>query len=142
MNPKWIADHFAQIQGMLLIGFIILGYFTWKKSNPGSKFKVRESDQPLSNRIKENIAPTKKNEPPKFLPGVRLHGEPHEVLGIREGADEVEVNRAFKELMKKYHPDKIQSVAPDQQKFYQDAATQINRAKEKMIDSIRKKSGR
>ena len=30
---------------------------------------------------------------------------PYEVLGVREGASEEEIKRAYKELVKKYHPD-------------------------------------
>ncbi len=33
---------------------------------------------------------------------------PYEVLGIKPGADEAEVKAAYKELVKKYHPDKYQ----------------------------------
>lgn len=31
---------------------------------------------------------------------------PYEVLGIKEGASEEEIRRAYKELARKYHPDK------------------------------------
>ncbi|MCQ2546865.1 MAG: J domain-containing protein [Clostridia bacterium] len=31
---------------------------------------------------------------------------PYEVLGVREGASEAEIKAAYKELVKKYHPDK------------------------------------
>ena len=31
---------------------------------------------------------------------------PYEVLGVSEGADEETIKRAYKELVKKYHPDK------------------------------------
>lgn len=30
---------------------------------------------------------------------------PYEVLGIKEGADQAEIKRAYRELVKKYHPD-------------------------------------
>lgn len=34
---------------------------------------------------------------------------PYEVLGVRQGASEEEVKAAYKELVKKYHPDKYQN---------------------------------
>ena len=33
---------------------------------------------------------------------------PYEVLGIKEGASEEEIRAAYRELVKKYHPDKYQ----------------------------------
>ncbi len=33
---------------------------------------------------------------------------PYEVLGIREGASEEEIKRAYREMVKKYHPDQYQ----------------------------------
>ena len=34
---------------------------------------------------------------------------PYEVLGIKQGASEAEIKAAYKELVKKYHPDKYQN---------------------------------
>ena len=34
---------------------------------------------------------------------------PYEVLGIREGASDEEIKAAYKELVKKYHPDRYQN---------------------------------
>ena len=35
--------------------------------------------------------------------------DPYEVLGVRQGASEEEIKTAYKELVKKYHPDKYQN---------------------------------
>lgn len=35
--------------------------------------------------------------------------DPYEVLGVRQGASEEEIKAAYKELVKKYHPDKYQN---------------------------------
>ena len=34
---------------------------------------------------------------------------PYEVLGLKPGASEAEIKAAYKELVKKYHPDKYQN---------------------------------
>ena len=68
------------------------------------------------------------------------HGEIiHEILGIAENANEAEVMRAYKDAIKQYHPDRIQGQAQEQIKFYQEAASQLNQAKETMIQKIRKR---
>ena len=40
------------------------------------------------------------------MKGAEKMRNPYEVLGIREGASDAEVKKAYRELVKKYHPDK------------------------------------
>ncbi|NDF14652.1 J domain-containing protein, partial [bacterium] len=61
----------------------------------------------------------------------------HEILGIRADADEAEVLRAYKEAIKRFHPDTIQGPAKDQLEFYQKASAAINNAKNLMIKNLR-----
>ncbi len=79
------------------------------------------------------------NKPPLSLPGIRLDGEPHEILGIDEHASEPEILRAYKEKIKLFHPDRIQGQAREQIKFYEEASAKINLAKEAMLEQIKKK---
>ena len=150
MHLKWIADHFKESQLSIFALFVLVGIFTYRnKIVEKSAFKVREADTDTANRLRQKQGPDTANAklskfqekpkpPPLALPGIQLHGKAHEILGIAEDANELEVMRAFKESMKRYHPDVIQNVAPDQMKFYQDAATQINAAKNEMLAKLKK----
>ena len=37
-----------------------------------------------------------------------MGSDPYEVLGVRQGASEAEIKEAYRNLVKKYHPDKYQ----------------------------------
>lgn len=41
--------------------------------------------------------------------GKKMVTDPYETLGIRPGASEEEIKRAYRELVKKYHPDRYQN---------------------------------
>lgn len=51
---------------------------------------------------------------------------PYEILGIREGADEEEIKRAYRELVKQYHPDQYQDNPLS--KLAEDKLKEINEA--------------
>ena len=136
MRLQWIADHFQSIQWILLLAFVLIGWISFRKNEPKSQFRVREADLPpkASEKPKKPVSPLE-------LPGIRLDGKPHEILGIPSDADEAEIIKAHKELIKRFHPDRIQASTPEMEKFYQSAAVQINRAKEMMLKKIRDQRG-
>ena len=140
---KWIADHFQQIQVGLLLFFAGLVVITLRKQQPKSNFKVREADRAfkpgnsnvdLANaKLRRRGPPPGPSGPPLSLPGINLSGAPHEILGVSEDASEEEVMKAYKEIIKRYHPDRIQHLPTNQMEFYKTAATAINQAKETLI---------
>jgi DnaJ-class molecular chaperone len=146
MSLQWVAEHFEKMQIILIVVAIFVGFFTMRSRDQNSKFKVREADRDDLNRLQqgEKLADAKLNRrqtpPPRplALPGLQMHGEPHEILGIRENATELEVMKAYKEAIKQYHPDRIQGQAKEQMQFYQAASAQINQAKEKMLAKLRR----
>ncbi|NDG84976.1 MAG: hypothetical protein EBX52_08070 [Proteobacteria bacterium] len=143
-----IARHFQNIQvGILVLGGFSLIYYFFNRREP-SKFRQREADRPDLDRIlkqgpdsaQAKIAPKPRpapSPPPLSLPGIRLNGAPHEILGVKEDATESEIMRAYKDAIKRFHPDTIQGDARDQIKFYQEASARINDAKNQMIKRVR-----
>jgi DnaJ-domain-containing protein 1 len=143
-----VARHFQDIQlGILVFSVISIGIFFRARSEP-SRFRQREADRPDLDRILkqgpdsgQSRGPKKGGPspapPPLFLPGIRLNGAPHEVLGVDENATEPQVMKAYKEAIKRFHPDTIQGKAREQLKFYEDASARINDAKNEMLRKIR-----
>lgn len=138
MKLQFIADHFTSIQWILLAAFVLIGWISFRKNEPKSQFRVREADLPPKTAASPK---SKKPESPLELPGIRLDGKPHEVLGIPSDANEPEIIKAHKDLIKRFHPDRIQAPTPEMEKFYQSASVQINRAKEVMLKKIRDQRG-
>ncbi len=145
--PELVSQHFVKIQWVVLIAGIIFCFRILKGAHPKSQFKVREADRADAIRTKggPDLAQAKLNQskqkapppPPLGLPGMRMVGEPHEILGIAEDASEAEIMKAYKEAIKRFHPDRIQGQAQEQLKFYQEASSKLNSAKEEMLKRIR-----
>lgn len=142
MNLKWVADHFDKMQYLLLAGILFIAWNAMRAKQEKTNFRTREADRPDLNKILkggEDFANSKLKSkqtptaPPLALPGIRLSGEAHEILGVAANASTAEVLRAYKEKIKLFHPDRIQGQAREQLKFYEDASAKINQAKEDML---------
>lgn len=59
----------------------------------------------------------------------------YEILGVDRNATNSEIKKAFRELAKKYHPDKFANESSEKQKEAKDRFTQINQAYETLSDS-------
>lgn len=117
---------------------------------PESGFRVRESD--LKKPGRRSDAPKKltsdslaeaKLKPkakPLQLAGISLQGEPHEILGVRADATEAQIQKAYRELMKRYHPDIVGRPGSREWEDAQKIAEAINRAKSDLLASRGKKS--
>lgn len=58
---------------------------------------------------------------------------PYDVLGINEGATEAEIKSAYKILIKKYHPDLVNSMGSEIQEVAKRKTKEINEAYEQLI---------
>jgi DnaJ-domain-containing protein 1 len=141
-----LIRRFAQenpaIMPLVVIAFSFLIWLLTRSSNESkSHFRVREADRdlkfkreaPSSNREK----PAKKE--PLRLTGIVADGAPHEVLGVSALASESEIQKAFKEKMKRYHPDLM---GPPGSREWNEAtriAEAINRAREEMLERLKRR---
>jgi hypothetical protein len=77
--------------------------------------------------------PSAKKAEPLRLPGIRIDGTPHEILGVSPQATRREIQKAYRNLMKRYHPDVVAPAGTPQWKEAQKIAEAINRAKELLL---------
>ena len=130
--------------GQIGFGLILVGAFVFlRPKDPGTNFKVREADRkdlPWSKKghagQQNDLAQAKmKRAEPLSLPGIRIDGEPHEILGIARGAAPDVVQRAYKDLMKRYHPDLVGRPGSREWNDAQKIAEALNRAKDALLKS-------
>ena len=58
--------------------------------------------------------------------------DPYEVLGISPGATQGEIKTAYYELMKQYHPDRVNCLGPELKDLASKKTIQINQAYEQL----------
>lgn len=68
-----------------------------------------------------------------LLEGVRIQGQPHEVLGVSPHASVREIQKAYRELMKRYHPDHVAPAGTPQWNEAQKIAEALNHAKDVLL---------
>lgn len=70
----------------------------------------------------------------------RAESDPYEVLGVPPGAPPDQVKRAYHELIKLYHPDRVHGLGPELQELAKAKTIAINAAYEKLSQSGSKKA--
>ena len=119
--------------GQLGIGALLLAAFLiFRPRPPESGFRVREADRKDAPWKKGPALQTEARRP-LALPGIRTDGSPHEILGVRQGASPETIQRAYRELMKRYHPDKAARPGTPEWNEAQKIAEAINRAKDALL---------
>lgn len=143
MIQKWIADHFYAIQ--IGVGILLLTLWTLAriKNDSQSNFKVREADLQSKNRTSKNrsdlASATLKTKNNVFqLTGIRIDGLPHEILGLPAHASEDEIQKTYRELIKRYHPDKVGPPDSPQWQDAQSLADAITQARNQMLQKYKK----
>ncbi len=58
--------------------------------------------------------------------------DPYAVLGVSSGADQEEIQSAYRARMREYHPDKVAHLGEDLQKLAHDRSVEIQRAYQRL----------
>ncbi len=109
----------------VVLGFLLRFLYTYKKrarqaGHFREQFRRAASDEAKSgNRFEQ--AGTKPEEPEK-------PGDPYDVLGVRRGADQEELKQAYRELVNKYHPDKVTHLGEEFRKLAEIRFKEIQQA--------------
>ncbi len=125
--------------GELLLGLIFLiTLWFFRPKSPESHFKVREADLKRSPSQTPSGTPTLaeariRRHHPLQLEGIRLDGQPHEILGVAPRASLTEIQQAYRNLMKRYHPDRVGRPGSREWSDAQKIAEAINQAKENLV---------
>lgn len=98
----------GRVDDVLVLGFAL--WYAWKR-RPGAGRRGRE----------ESSAPRVGDEAP---------GDPYEILGITRSASADEVKKAYRDLLGKYHPDRLQHLGGEFRELAARKAVEINKAYE------------
>ena len=132
---------------LLLLAALVIGITRFFKARaPVSGFKPREPGK------KESRQRTRKHPPEErenriarerarlLLQGVVLTGLPHQILGVRPDASEFEIRKAHRNLIKRFHPDKVGQQGSREWYEAQRASEAINGARDQMLAALKGKS--
>jgi len=122
------------VVGILFVG---LAWFLLRPKSSETRFQVREADLRKPRKLgaqPDDLAQAKIQKPrPLQLEGIRLDGSPHEILGVKRQATSSEIQKAYRELMKRFHPDKIGPPGSREWTDAQKIAEAINQAKDALL---------
>lgn len=145
LSPEHLKDLFLVVQ-IALAGAVLAVVYLMTQGRSQSQFRVRESDQKKTSKGRVDLASAKmKRNEPLLLAGIRLDGEPHQILGVGANASVSEIQRAYRDLMKRYHPDIVGRPGTREWEDAQKIAEAINQARNHLLEAHSqspKRSGR
>lgn len=137
MRMQVLQQNFYLIQLGMGALFLGIAWIFFRPKTPESNFKVREADLDLkfkkTSSNSPDLAKATIQAAPLQLGGIRLDGTPHQILGVRSSATREEIQRAYRELMKRHHPDKVGRPGTREWQDAQKIAEALNRAKTTLL---------
>ena len=143
MIEKLLSEHFGLIQIGISVFFVLIWLRSKHREESESRFRVREADRNL--QFKRGPAETAAAEATRKketlrLEGIVADGAAHEVLGISALATEPEIQKAYRERMKRFHPDLIGRPGSREWTEATKIAEAINRARSTMLEKLKRRS--
>jgi DnaJ-domain-containing protein 1 len=136
LDPAQAKQGFLIVQ-IAFVVIILLAVRLMLSKNHESSFRVREADRKKPSKPAQGpgaLAQARiQRKEPLMLAGIRIDGEPHEILGIPKNSEESVIQRAYRDLMKRYHPDVIGRPGTREWADAQKIAEAINQARKQMI---------
>lgn len=142
------ARVFGFLQGIIFLLIMVTLYLSWKRQKERNKhshidlekldlnFKVNRTPvppEPYESKInpeKESLEPLKLSSIlPTFEPGEK----PWVVLGVSETASKEEIEKSYKSLLKKYHPDRFASLDSGYQTRAHQTILLLQKARDEML---------
>jgi DnaJ-domain-containing protein 1 len=139
----WIQRNFYSIQVAFGASLLAIVWIFLRPKEPESRFKLREADRPASKTKfassgSDTLADAKlKRASTLSLPGIRLEGTPAQILGVSAEASRDQIQKAYRDLMKRYHPDRVARPGTSEWTNAQKIAEIINRAKDELLKGRR-----
>ena len=129
----WIDDGVVIASIYYLIRFGKLPNFFFKKRNPfkqpSGQNHANFTSQKEKNK-KRGYQQTYKNRSSKSIP------TPHEILGISPDASKKDIQNAYKQAIKKYHPDKLSHLGKDFSNLANEKFLEIQKAYDTLMEEF------
>ncbi len=129
----WIDDGVVIASIYYLIRFGKLPNFFFKNRNPfkqpSGQNHANFTSQKEKNK-KSGYQQTDKNRSSKSIP------TPHEILGISPDASKKDIQNAYKQAIKKYHPDKLSHLGKDFSNLANEKFLEIQKAYDTLMEEF------
>jgi hypothetical protein len=144
LGPEGFRQAFYLVQ-IGMAAFFVFALWWMRPVAPQSGFAVREADLRAARKkaahgasraaaTRDPLAEARMERKQVLsLPGIRIEGPPHEVLGVRPGASAQEIHQAYRERMKQYHPDRVGRPGSREWQDAQRIAEAINHARTELL---------
>ena len=129
-----MPSHTFEVAQAFLLAVLVVGLLRFMRGQSQTRFKERNRTE---KKTEPSSAQQSKEKVRLLLQGVVLSGLPHQILNVREDASEFEIRKAHRNLIKRFHPDKVGAQGSREWYEAQRASEAINHAREEMLKKLK-----